>query len=193
MNAVDLANTIVRQAGRFIGLREVKPNADWDNPKTPGRDLALAKELRTMMRPSPWEEGWAYCAAFTEGVVTVALQSLGASASQLQAWANVMTPHCVTSAQNFRERNLLVHSPQPGAVWLACHGTTSNGHAGIVTAIHRSSMATIEANTSVDPTASERDREGDWITTRLCSVKGRGSLATLGFVNPASILQLIGP
>ena len=48
MNATDLANAIVRQAGRFIGLREVRPNAEWENPKTPGRDLALAEELRTM-------------------------------------------------------------------------------------------------------------------------------------------------
>ena len=144
MNAVDLANTIVRQAGRFIGLREVKPNADWDNPKTPGRDLALAKELRTRMRPSPWEEGWAYCAAFTEGVVTVALKTLGATPAQLQVWANVMTPHCVTSARNFREHHMLVIEPQPGAVWLARHGTTSNGHAGIVTALNHDAMSTIE-------------------------------------------------
>ena len=193
MIATDLANAIVRQAGRFIGLREVRPNADWDNPKTPERDLALAEELRTMMRPSPWEEGWAYCAAFCEGVVTVALRTLGASSAQLQAWARVMTPHCVTSAHNFSERNLLVHSPQPGAVWLARHGMTSNGHAGIVTALNQDAMATIEANTSLDPTTPEKDREGDWITTRLCSLKGRGSLVTMGFINPGSILQLVGP
>ena len=192
MNATDLANAIVRQAGRFIGLREVRPNADWDNPRTPGRDLALAEELRTMMRPSPWEEGWAYCAAFCEGVVTVALKTLGATPAQLQVWANVMTPHCVTSAHNFSERNLLVASPRPGAVWLARHGTSSNGHAGIVTTLDHDAMATIEANTSLDPTTPDKDREGDWITTRLCSLKGRGSLVTMGFINPGSILQLIG-
>ena len=52
MIATDLANAIVRQAGRFIGLREVRPNADWDNPKTPGRDLALAERFPLLRRPA---------------------------------------------------------------------------------------------------------------------------------------------
>ena len=56
-----LAAQIVREASRFVGLREVRRNSDWDNPRTPERDYALAEELRQLMRPSPWEEGWAYC------------------------------------------------------------------------------------------------------------------------------------
>ena len=43
MNAEQLGHEIIRQASRFIGLREVKPNADWDNPQTPQRDVALAR------------------------------------------------------------------------------------------------------------------------------------------------------
>ena len=34
--------------------------------------VAQAEELRKLMRPSPWEEGWAYCAAYCEGVVAAA-------------------------------------------------------------------------------------------------------------------------
>ena len=62
-----LGDQIVREASRFVGLREVRRNSDWDNPKTPERDYALAEELRRLMRPSPWEEGWAYCAGLCRG------------------------------------------------------------------------------------------------------------------------------
>ena len=186
-----LGDQIVREAGRFVGLREVRQNSDWDNPKTPERDTALAEELRQLMRPSPWEEGWAYCAAYTEGVITAALRVLGFSETKIKRWSKVMTPHCVTSAGNFRGRGLLTEKPVRGALWLARHGTSSNGHAGIVTATSGRSMSTIEANTSLDPTTSAKDREGDWITTRLRSVSGTGNLRTMGFVTPASILALL--
>lgn len=186
-----LGDQIVREASRFVGLREVRKNSDWDNPKTPERDYALAEELRQLMRPSPWEEGWAYCAAFGEGVVVAALRALGFPETKVKRWQKVMTPHCVTSAGNFRARKLLTEKPATGAIWLARHGSTSNGHAGIVTAASGKSMATIEANTSLDPTTPARDREGDWITTRLRGLGGTGSLKTMGFVTPASILVLL--
>lgn len=193
MNADQLATATLRHASRFLGLREIRPNADWDLPSTPGPDKALAEELRALMRPSPWKEGWAYCAAYCEGVVLAALRALGASAAQLKRWQDTMTPHCVTSARNFRKLGLLSAVPTPGAIWLAQHGSTTNGHAGLVTSVRGVSMATIEANTSLDKTTPEKDREGDWITTRLGFVKGRGALQTLGFVHPEAILKLIGP
>jgi hypothetical protein len=186
-----LGDQIVREAGRFVGLREVRRNSDWDNPKTPERDTALAAELKRLMRPSPWEEGWAYCLVFGEGVTAKALQSLGFPDSKIARWRKVMTPHCVTSAGNFRSRALLTDKPDRGAIWLARHGTTSNGHAGIVTAASGKSMSTIEANTSLDPTTTAKDREGDWITTRIRGVGGAGSLKTMGFVTPAAILALL--
>jgi hypothetical protein len=186
-----LAAQIVREASRFVGLREVRRNADWDNPKTPERDYAIAEELRKLMRPSPWQEGWAYCAAMVEGVVAAALRSLEYPEVKIQRWHKVMTPHCVTSAGNFRARKLLTDKPSTGAVWLARHGTSSNGHAGIVTAASGKSMSTIEGNTSLDPTTSAKDREGDWITTRVRSIGGTGSLKTLGFVTPQSIRTLL--
>lgn len=186
-----LGGQIVREASRFVGLREVRKNSDWDNPKTPERDYALAEELRQLMRPSPWEEGWAYCAAFGEGVVVAALRALGFPEPKVKRWQKVMTPHCVTSAGNFRVKGMLTDKPATGAIWLARHGSTSNGHAGIVTAASGKSMATIEANTSLDPTTPAKDREGDWITTRLRGLGGTGSLKTMGFVTPASILALL--
>ena len=104
-----------------------------------------------------------------------------------------MTPHCVTSAGNFGKLRLLSPTAAPGAIWLARHGSTSNGHAGIVTALRGVSMATIEGNTSLDPSSDAKEREGDWITARIRPLKGSGSLVTLGFITPASILKLINP
>ena len=186
-----LATRIVREANRFVGLREVRKNSDWDNPKTPERDYAIAEELRKLMRPSPWQEGWAYCAAYCEGVVAAALRSLEFPEAKIQRWHKVMTPHCVTSAGNFRARKLLTDKPATGAVWLARHGTSSNGHAGIVTSVSGKSMSTVEANTSLDPTTPAKERDGDWITTRIRPVGGPGSLKTMGFVTPQSIIALL--
>lgn len=192
MTSDQLAQGIIRHASRFVGLREVKPNSNWDNPSTPGPDRALVDELRSLMRQSPWQEGWAYCAAFAEGMVLAALRSLAATPAQIKRWQQTMTPHCVTSAGNFRKLGLLSANAEPGSIWLARHGSTSNGHAGIVTAVRGVSMATIEGNTSLDPNTSAKEREGDWITNRIRFLKGSGTLNTLGFVTPASILKLIG-
>ncbi len=193
MTSATLANAVLRQAGRFVGLREVKPNADWDNPATAGPDRALVEELRSLMRSSPWEPGWAYCAAFCEGMVLAALRSLSATPEQIKRWQSAMTPHCVTSAGNFRKLGLLSTGAAPGAIWLARHGSTTNGHAGIVATVQGMVMATIEGNTSLDPSSPAREREGDWITNRIRATKGSGSLVTLGFVTPEAILKTIGP
>jgi hypothetical protein len=192
MTSDQLAQGIIRQASRFIGLREVKPNADWDNPNTSGPDRPLVDELRALMRQSPWEPGWAYCAAFAESMVLAALRSLAATPEQIKRWQATMTPHCVTSAVNFRKLGLLSASAEPGSIWLARHGRTNNGHAGIVTAVRGVSMATIEGNTSLDPSSDAKEREGDWITNRIRFLKGSGTLNTLGFITPAAIIKLIG-
>ena len=63
--------------------------------------------------------------------------------------------------------------------------------AGIVAASSGRSMSTIEANTSLDPSTPAKEREGDWITTRVRSVAGTGKLKTMGFVTPATILDFL--
>lgn len=191
-----LGSQIIREAARFVGLREVRPNSSWDNPATPGPDAALVLELKTLMRPSPWQDGWAYCAAFAEAAVRAALIRLNIKPVDADKFLRVMTPHCMTSARAFKRLNLLSEYPQPGAIWLAQHGATDQGHAGIVTTqdpqpTRQMRIATIEGNTSLDASNAAKDREGDWITTRLMSRAGRGALRTQGFITPASILKLI--
>ena len=185
-----LARLIIAEARRYCGLREVKPNASWDNPSTPGPDTALVAELRAGMRQSPWEDGWAYCAAFAEHIIAAALLKWGATPAQIAKWHATMSPHCMTAVRAFRGINLLATFPVPGALWLARHGSTDNGHAGLIVFPKGGMMDTIEANTSSGQSGSQRD--GDWITTRLRPMVGVGDLRSQGFVHPSSILRLIG-
>jgi hypothetical protein len=189
-----LAAAIIRQAARFVNLREVKPNASWDNPKTPGPDTALVVELREAMRPSPWQEGWAYCAAFAEAAVRLALAELLIPKAEREKFLAVHGPHVMSNVNAFRARGLLSPFPVRGALWLARHGVTTNGHEGIVTACEdskRGKTATIEANTSLDASSPVKERDGDWITTRVFPSEGRGLLKTQGFITPQAILSLL--
>lgn len=185
-------NLIIREASRFVGLREVKPNEDWENPSTPGPDTALAKELRDLMRPTPWQPGWAYCAAFCEAVVRSVLLRLAMEGDESVKFLRVMGPGVRVSFNAFQALKLTVAKPVPGAIWFARHGNTAQGHAGIVTSVSLigGNMSTIEANTMLDSRDPRKDREGDWITTRTFPSRGRGDLVTLGFVTPAAILKL---
>lgn len=193
LTAAQLATQIIREASRFVGLREVKPNSQWDNPSTPGPDAALVLELRTLMRPVPWEEGWAYCAAFAEASVRAALIRLNITPAEADRFLKVMGPGVLVSFRAFQKLGLTTKVPSAGAIWFAQHGTTDQGHAGIVTGASAggSLMNTIEGNTSLDSKDARKDREGDWITTRTFDAKGRGTLHTLGFLPASAILNLI--
>jgi len=193
LTAARLGEQIATEALRFVGLREVRPNAAWDNPKTPGPETALTQELRALMRPTPWQPGWAYCAAFREAVVRAAFANLGITAAEGARFFNTMGPGVRVSFRAFAALKLTSAEPARGAIWFARHGTSANGHAGIVTAHGQGLLGTIEDNTSLDSRNTAKDREGDWITSRLFPAKGRGPLVTLGFVTPEAILKLCFP
>ena len=191
LTAAQLPFLVIREASRFVGLREVKQNREWDNPATEGRDDELVKELLRIMRPAPWEDGWAYCAAFVEGVIANVLAREGLT-EDVKRWRRLMTAGVLQSFENFDRLGLVSHTPEVGSVWLARHGSTRNGHCGIVTHCEpkRMLIGTIEANTSLDSLDPAKDREGDWITTRLSAMRGRGELKTLGFISPRAMLPL---
>lgn len=187
-----LTNMILREASRFTGLKEVRPNAVWDDPKTPGPDTALSNELRRIMKPAPWQEGWAYCAAFPEAIVHQSLIRLGATPEQITRFTQLHGPHVMTNVRAFRKAGLIDQRPSPAALWLARHGTTDRGHEGIVVVPEGQRMSTIEANTSAGADIPAKEREGDWITNRIRNQSTNGQLITQGFVSVASILKLIG-
>lgn len=188
----DLAEAILRSASQFVGLKEVNPNADWDDPSTPGDESALAQKLRDLMRPAPWKKGWAYCITFCEGNVIEAMRQVGASAHAIERVSALISPSVVKTAQNFDKVGLLRGKPTRGAIWLGRWGTGWTGHAGLVRSVSGTRMATIEANTSGGEEAAEftaKDREGDWIDNKARNVSRNGKLITLGFVHPDDLLK----
>jgi hypothetical protein len=190
INPDRLARRVIAIAMQFNGLREISPNKNFDNPTTPGPDTDLVKRLLSMYGETGWQPGWSHCAAFVDGCYCAALQQEGASQAQIKRFTNLMQLGVMNSARAFAEAKILSSassSPLPGAIWLARHGTSSMGHAGIVIDGGQRMINTIEANTSKDSKDKSKDREGDWITTRLFNQVGRGDLRTQGFVNADQI------
>jgi len=189
-----LANMILKIALEFVGLKEIKPNARFDDPKTPGVDVEKCERLRAMMRPAPWKEGWAHCAAFVEGVVCEALRRCGATEEMVQRFARIHGAHVMTNVREVIRLGLLSPAPSIGALWLAQFGSTSKGHEGIVQVpvVNPGRMTTVESNTSAGPAQTANgDREGDWITSKSRSHRTNGKLKTRGFLSIASIIKII--
>lgn len=192
ISVLSLSEMIINTGHRYVGLREIKPNAHWDNPSTKGIDVDLSNELRSMMRPAPWQDGWAYCAAFTEAVVVASLRRLGVEEERIAKFAKVHTPHVTSNVRAFGSLKLLSDKPTQGSLWLAQNGTGDTGHEGIFEKEERGMMINVEANTSnSDRSLPAQEREGDWITVKLRNFKRNGPLTTRGFITPESIIKLI--
>jgi hypothetical protein len=193
LTAQNLAVEIKRQANLFLHLKEVVSNQRWDNPLTPSPEKALSDYLVAAMKEAGWPPGAPYCAAFAEAMVVLALRNLGADTALVNRFRGLMTPHCVTSFNNFNRLNLIESKPSSGAIWLARHGNTDSGHAGLVTSDYAYSstrMATIEGNTSAEFITDDKERQGDGIYARTRTVQN-GKLKTLGFISPVSVLSLV--
>lgn len=180
----ELGDKIIAIATDFIGLGEVESNSHWDDPRTKFKDTDKDVWLRSWMRKfQGWTPGAPYCAAFAGACAAAALKGFSLDYEKfIAAW----TAHCMTNVRALSKKKLLSASPVAGSLWLARHGTTDSGHAGIVQQVFGDAMATIEANTN-----DAGGREGDGIFTKKLPVVGRGKLATQGFLTPASILKLI--
>jgi len=95
------------------------------------------------------------------------------------------------NVRHMRAMGLLSSTPDHGGVWLARHGNSDSGHAGIVADVHGSRIVAIEGNTSAGPTADPaQQRQGDGIWIRTFPLGGRGDLVTQGFVSVESILKI---
>lgn len=184
-----LADRIIAIASDFVGLVETSSNAHWDDPQTPWADNVKDAWLRKWMAKVPgWSPGAAYCVAFDGAVIANALQQLGVDPAKfLKSW----TAHVMTNVRMLRALGLLDNTETIGGVWLARHGASDNGHAGVVAGHQMTTIVTIEGNTAAGPTANqEQQRQGDGIWLRTQHRGGRGDLHTQGFVSPASILKL---
>lgn len=187
-----LAAEIIRQAEAFQNLKEVVPNKKWDNSATPGPDSVLNARLTEVMESAGWEAPWAYCAAFAEGMIILALRQLGCQPGQYARLRKLIQPGVMNTVRALSSVQALSAQPVPGALWLARHGNTDKGHAGIVTSARGNGlMSTIEGNTTSDFKDSASDRQGDGIFPRARNVAINGNLKTMGFLTPASMLRLL--
>ena len=186
-----LGAEIIRQSSLFLHLKEISPNTKWDDPRTPGPEKELNDLLIAVMKEAGWPSGAPYCAGFAEGVVVLAMRRLDVDESIVTKFRKLMTPHCMTSFANFKAVGKISQIPDAGAIWLAQHGTTDMGHAGIVrVAIGNGRMRTTEGNTSAEFIDDAKERQGDGIYSRERNMRLNGKLRTVGFVNPSAILSL---
>lgn len=186
-----LGAEIIRQASLFLHLKEISPNSKWDDPRTPQPEKDLNDLLIKVMKEAGWGPGAPYCAAFAEGVTVLALRRLGVADGIIRAFRKLMTPHCMTSFANFKKVGAITQTPGPGSIWLARHGSTDMGHAGIVVkTTETGNMNTVEGNTSAEFVDTEKERQGDGIYARRRPMRGAGKLKTEGFIDPSAILAL---
>lgn len=187
-----LTKEIIRQASLYQNLREVKPNAQWDNPATKDADKQLNAQLVECMESAGWEKPWAYCAAFAEGMIILSLRQLGCRPDQYVRLRKLIQPGVMNTVRALSSVQALSAQPAPGSLWLARHGNSANGHAGIVIKARGNGlMSTIEGNTTSDFKDSASDRQGDGVFPRERNVATNGNLKTMGFLTPASMLRLL--
>ena len=186
---------IVRQAERFVGLYERVNNAVWDDPTTPGQD-ARADELVRVMQQAGWQPGLAYCAAFAKAMWLLAYAHLGAQPEALHILGRMLSLHCLTTWANAKaeKRNYQGLRPAPGSIALWQHEQTTNGHAGLATAMGgiaaSYAFSTIEGNTMPGVVDLSVDREGrghgDGVfrKVRVMNYQQETGLHLLGFIEP---------
>ena len=180
-----LQQAVLRSACSYVGLSEIKPNDRWDDLSTKGPDAA-ADRLRKGLLAIGWEPGYAYCIAFAELVWREAFAAVGREAS-FTPLSRLITLGVLDSFNKLRAAGRTTSVPKPGAIFFLRHGTTGNGHAGIVAAIGTKEFATIEANTGPTSADVAKDREGDGIYAKgraLDFTKRTSGLYLLGFCNP---------
>lgn len=191
---IAFANMLLRTAREFVGLKEVKPNAQFDDPTTAWLDTQKDQRLRALMRPTPWQEGWAHCAAFGEAMVCESLRRCGATEEEIKRFARVHTAHVMTNFRAFDKLGILTQVPSMGALGFAQKTGTDSGHEFIISVpfVGKGRMQTIESNTSAGIAQSTaQDREGDWITEKVRNHMLNGTLRTRGFLSAAAILKLV--
>lgn len=186
LHPMTFAQQIIYEATKFIGVREVVNNRTWDDVDTKGPDPELNKQLTAQMKAAGWEPTWAYCIAWAESVWVVAGNAVHLPFEVLVKFAKLTTPGVLQTFNNWNKLGLVKSNPVPGAIWLARHGSSANGHAGIVLKVFTDgTMETMEGNTN-----TAGGREGDGFDDKKRNQKQNGQLKTLGFIHPDVIKSL---
>ena len=177
MTRTAFASDVIAIAKKHVGDAELPGNGGWHN-----------KRLEEAMRDFGWQRGWAWCALFSEYVWRTAAQNAKMealdkrldvlfSASAVVSWRNF------DAAEDFETRHGgKILSPKSGDLVYWQHGSTAQGHAGIVLSASGNRMMTIEGNTN-----AAGSREGTVVAIKSRPVGNDGALRVLGFVRPKTI------
>lgn len=177
----DIGAKVVLEAAKFLGLTEIRSNAEWDDLSTSMKDT-IAEEFKGELLRTGWQTGWPYCAAFCE----VVWRRAYAGRPELPDIKEMLTPGCMLTYERAVNLGFVSKTPVVGAIGIMKRGTGPQGHAFIVAGISGTKLTTIEANTSPVPGTVSADREGDGVykKTRLLEFKPTTGLHLIGFIQP---------
>lgn len=127
----------------------------------------------------------AWCLAFVQTCIAYAEVRTGIK-SPLTA-----TEHCMTLWRNTPETQKVKRHPLPGAIAIWRHGSSTNGHTGIVLGADEGIMQLVEGNTSSGQTPNGeivREGGGVYFTERSMQnfprLQTGGSMKLQGFIRP---------
>ena len=171
---------VLEIATKFVGLYESKPNAAWSSKTLDNYD-ELSSQLIEMMERTGWQPGWAYCAAFVDGIYREAFKD---DADKLAIIKKCLSPSVMTTFKD--SKKYFTKTPTPGSIFIMQMKSGGTGHCGLVgNSIKSDSFSTIEGNTGPGPAVAAKDRDGDGIYAKARSLNFTHSdgLHLLGFID----------
>ncbi len=161
---MNIQEHILISALEFVTQREIPGNQGWEDQR-----------FETLMKQTGWKVGEAWCAYFVELVLMTA---------GFTEHAGVMSPSAVQSWRNCKQSELFKTSDTPKTGSLVIWQMQRNGkplwmgHAGIVVAVERNIIVTVEGNTT-----SQGIREGEVVALKIrdINMKPMNGLNLLGF------------
>lgn len=157
----ECAKLLIAEAKKWVGVHEIGGN-------NRGSQVEIFQKA-----VDGKASGEAWCMAFVQFCIKQVEQSQGIKSSIIKS------EHCMTTWRGSEKSRC---PAQPGSVIIWRHGTTDNGHTGIVVSVNADgSINTIEGNTS-DGTGVNRD--GDGVYSRKRNAVKEGDMIVQGFLKP---------
>lgn len=101
--------------------------------------------------------GESWCMAFVQWCIAGAEKATGMKLKNF-----LRTEHCLSLGNYAKRIGRMCSTPTTGSVMIMRHGTSTNGHTGIVTATYTDKVDTIEGNTN-----AAGSREGDCVAAKV--------------------------
>jgi hypothetical protein len=163
---------MIEAAKACVGIRE----------KTNRNDGPMVELIQSTVGRA---HGEAWCLSFVMTCIAYAEVRTGIK-SPLAA-----TEHCMTLWRNTPETQKVKRHPLPGAIAIWRHGSSTNGHTGIVLGADESTFTCVEGNTSSGQTPTGeivREGGGVYFTERSMqnfpNLRTGGTMKLQGFIRP---------